>query len=55
MMALTNAIALPVRRPLPRTNAAGDPVPGGSSPFRNNTVLPQELFHQFRNLLFLGA
>ncbi len=55
MMALTNAIALPVRRPLPRTNAAGDPVPGGSSPFRNNTVLPQELFHQLRNLLFLGG
>ena len=52
MMALTNALALPVRRPLPRTNAAGDPVPGGSSPFRNNTVLPQELFHQLRNLLF---
>ncbi len=55
MMALTNAIALPVRRPLPRTNAAGDPVPGGSSPFRNDTVLPQELFHQLRNLLFLGG
>ena len=55
MMALTNAIALPVRRPWPRTNAAGDPVPGGSSPFRNDTVLPQELFHQLRNLLFLGG
>ena len=54
-MALTNAIALPVRRPWPRTNAAGDPVPGGSSPFRNDTVLPQELFHQLRNLLFLGG
>ena len=37
------------------TNAAGDPVPGGSSPFRNDSFLPQELFRQLRNLLFLGG